>query len=133
MKKYLLDCNIILRLITKDNLELYQIARTIFNRAENNDYKLIITPIIVAECVYVLSSKKLFNISKEKIFLVLKTVFNQKNIILEEFETIFKALEIFVLNNMDFADCYLLAKNQVDNLFGIQTFDKKIIKYKIEQ
>jgi predicted nucleic-acid-binding protein len=127
VKQYLLDSNYILRLITQDNLDNYKIARRAFDNAKNGNYKLIIILTIVAEVVYGLNSKNLYNLAREVVVKALKIVLNQKNVIIEEKETVLLALDIYRQKNIDFADCFLIAKNKINNLDGTYTFDKKIL------
>ena len=130
MKQYLLDTNYILRLITNDNPQQYKIVRNIFDQTKADEFKLIIHPITVAECVYVLTSPSLYNLSHQTTCKALSVVFNQKNVILEEAQTVNTALNFYENNKLDFADCFLLAKYKINNLDDIKTFDQKILKLK---
>ena len=49
-----LDANVILRLLLNDHETLTPAAMKMFQRAETGDLSLILTPLIVAECCYVL-------------------------------------------------------------------------------
>ena len=127
MESFLLDTNILIRVITGDDPKLSLKARQILEKAYTDNYKLVVTPIIIAECLYVLTSKTLYALSRQKSVLALQVVFNLKNLVLEEKETVNLALEIYQNHNIDFADCYLLAKNEVGIYSGIKTFDEKFL------
>ncbi|MEI6728407.1 MAG: PIN domain-containing protein [bacterium] len=127
MDTFLLDTNILIRVITGDDPKLSPKARQIIEKAVTANYKLVVTPIIVAECLYVLTSKALYGLSRDKSVLALQVVLNLKNLVLEEKEALNLALEIYQNHNIDFADCYLLAKNEVGIYSGIKTFDEKIL------
>ena len=128
VKNYLLDSQFILRLITGDDPKMLIITKNVFEKAKNNELKLILTPIIIAESIYLLTSKTLYNLSRSKIVIAFKIIINQKNIITEEFHVVIETLEIFENTNLDFTDCYLIAKKRVENLENILTFDQKLKK-----
>jgi len=126
MKNYLLDSNFILRIITNDNPILAKEAKNVFEKAKSGECRLIITSIVIAECLYVLTSPNLYKITREKAVLVIKIILNHKNIFVEENEIILESLNFFTDTTLDFADCYLLAKKRLQNIDDICSFDKKL-------
>jgi predicted nucleic acid-binding protein len=128
MDKFLLDSNVIIRLIAKDPIDQYRKAREIFAQAESGEFKLIIASIVIAECVYVLTSKTIYHLPKPKAIQALKIVLNQNNIILEGLEIINTSFEAYLNYSLDFSSFYLLAKNQIPQLKGIDSFDQKVQK-----
>ena len=129
MKNYLLDSNLILRVITGDNLVLTNLAKEVFNKAAIGGFKLTITLMIVAECVYVLSSKSLYNLNRVKVVTAMQVIFNQKNVHLDEIAIVLESLDLFSTTKLDFADCYLITKNRSLGFDGIKSFDKDLLKH----
>ncbi len=127
MKNYLLDSNLIIRIITNDDLLLTTSAKQIFEKAKQGEFKLTITPMVVAECLYVLTSKNLYKISRDKAVVAMQVIFNQKNIYIQESKIIIQAIELFATTKLDFADCYLISKKEMDNFDGIYSFDKSLM------
>ncbi len=74
--------------------------------AEAGTLTLRITPIVVAECVYVLMGKH-FQLNKEVIASLLTSFINLRGIETEEKEVIEKALTQFMKKGIDFADAYI--------------------------
>ena len=113
-----LDTNYILRFLIKDNDEMYEIAK---EAIKNND--CFIDNEVLAEIVFVLM--KVYKISKNDIKNVLVKFLSFENIILNNKQTILKALELFDEKNIDFVDAILCAKSKK---YEIKTFDKKLNK-----
>ncbi|KKR85952.1 MAG: PilT protein domain protein [Candidatus Woesebacteria bacterium GW2011_GWB1_41_10] len=52
----IIDTNIILRYLVKDDESLYDEAKNIFKKAEDGKRKLLVKVVVIAECCYVLES-----------------------------------------------------------------------------
>jgi len=128
MKNYLLDSNLILRIITGDNAILTNQAKNVFGEAAKGNFKLTITPMVIAECVYVLTSKNSYNLDRAKVVTAIQVIFNQKNVSVEEIGTILESLDLFSSTNLDFADCYLILKSRLAEFDGVKSFDKDLLK-----
>jgi len=105
MKKFVAT-NIFLRFLTRDNPEKAQKILEFFEVAKRKEWQLVTSDLVIAEVVWVLSSKRLFNLPKEKVkesFLPL---------LLEDFisfpakGSIVHVFEIFVEKNISFIDAY---------------------------
>lgn len=116
----IMDANIILRFILRDNETLAREAAEIII---NN--QCLITTDIAAEVVYVLS--KVYNISREETAVKVTKVFNLKSIRLSENDVIKHAIKFYGENSLDFADCLLIGYHMVYG-YEVCTFDKKLDK-----
>ena len=114
----IVDTNIILRYLLKDNEELYSKATKII---DNN--KVYIPTEVIVEVCYVL--KKVYNVSKEEIYDAVKQLVEYENVYFQNDETICFAFEIYSKKNFDIVDCLLYAYNKQENNM-IYTFDKKL-------
>jgi predicted nucleic acid-binding protein len=56
MKQAYVDANVILRLVTGDPPDMAEKAASVFRQAEDGRLQLVIDAIVLAECVWVLSS-----------------------------------------------------------------------------
>lgn len=115
-----IDANIILRIILRDNEELFQRAKSIVC-AE----KCKILNEIAAEVVYVLS--KVYNIDRKDIADAVLEILGADNIDPAEPEVLKSALKIYGENSLDFADCLLIGYHLVYG-YEVYTFDKKLTK-----
>lgn len=120
----LLDANLILRFLLKDNLNQFKSAEAIF---ENPEESLYLSELVVAEVIWVLTSY--YNFSKEeagkKIYYLLKLPTIETNQPL-----LIRTLYFYNNFNINFIDAYLAAFCEQNNLEGIYSFDKGLDKIK---
>ena len=101
-----LDANVILRLLLNDHETLTPAAMKMFQRAETGDLSLILTPLIVAECCYLLRGP-VYRIERSAITDSLTQVILMDGIVTEEEGVVLAALRRFGERAVDFADAYL--------------------------
>ncbi|MBO6242978.1 MAG: PIN domain-containing protein [Lachnospiraceae bacterium] len=116
MKK-ICDANIILRYLIKDDENLFDIAKKEIQKCP------IVPIVILAEIVYVL--KGIYKVSRNDIVDTLITLSDEVEY--EDINITLQTLNFFKNLNLDFADCYLLARNKI-NKEEIVTFDNKLNK-----
>ena len=124
----LVDTNIILRWLLGDNKELSSKAEKLIEQAKPST--LLVTDIVVAEITYVLrSTGRDRKQTSEALLLVGRTeAFKYENE-----ELVMAIINLLVETNLDFADCYLLARARREKL-GLATFDNPLEKlYSVEK
>lgn len=125
MEQIIVDTNILLRFLLRDIEEQYQIAKKLFLKSRTKKIKLIIPQIVIFEIFFNL--QKYYQLDKD--FIVEKV----KNLLTADFleiqdKDIFKlAIRIFGNYNLDFVDCFLIAKAQISGA-KIISFDNKLNK-----
>ena len=113
----LIDANVVLRFLLKDNPnQANQAAAIIHNGAA-------VTVDIVTEVVYVLNG--LNQIPRDKIRDAFSVLLQELHA--DEKEMILFALELFAQKKLDFADCMLAARACVQGV-EVFSFDKKLMK-----
>jgi len=103
------DTDVIIRLLTADDLKKQRASFSLFEKAEKGKIILTAPTTVVADCVYVLSSPRLYNLSRGKICGLLSTLIQIPNFKVENKENVLKALELYVSTSIDFSDAYLMA------------------------
>ncbi len=121
--KMVIDTNIIIRLLTGDDLEQSPIARAFISKVEENDIQLIVYPLVVSECVYVLKNR--YGYEKKQITEALFNLFEVDCIEVEE--TVKDALQSYEKWNVDIVDA-LIASQASDQGFTVITWNKKHFK-----
>ena len=116
--KNLCDANIILRYLMHDDEEQYSRSKEIISKNP------VLPLLVLAEVVYVL--KSVYKIPKSEISDTLMVLADE--VILEDMDLAIKSLQNFRETNLDFVDCYLLARNQIMD-DGVETFDKGLNKH----
>lgn len=123
MDTVIVDTNVFLRFLLKDNLDLYNQAFSLLTKAREAKIKLLVPTIVIFEISFVLNS--VYKFTKEEIIKNVESLLATSFLSIDEV-TIFKqAITIYKNSNHSFADCFLVAKakNQGIKLF---TFDKKL-------
>lgn len=116
----LLDANLILRFIRKDNPE--QAAKVAKLLRKRINYTL--TSVIVSEIIWTLTTY--YQLHKLEIIIFVKSLINLDNIICNK-NILESALNIWSKNNISWVDSYLVAISLIKNQ-TIYTFDKKLGK-----
>lgn len=120
----LIDTNIILRYLVRDDESLYNKANILFKQAEQGKTKILVKVVVVAECCYVLES--FYKKTKDEIASSMEVFLSQKWIKVEDRQSLLSMWEDYK-KNLHFIDSYLLALARV-NKYKITTFDKDLIK-----
>ncbi len=127
MNYIILDTNIIIRFITADDKIKQEKAARLFEKIKEGKITAFIHDVIFAEIVFVLVSKKLYNLPKNKIQALLLPIVNLTNIKLNSKKRIKRALELFVKYSIDFEDA-LIATDAQNKKTEIISFDRDFKK-----
>lgn len=116
----IIDANIVLRYLLRDNIELHKKAVVII---ESN--RLFLPNEIAAEIVYVLES--VYGIPKKEIKEVLTLLFTKENFEFIDKDVILFALRYYAEYNLDYADALLVSYSKIHKA-EVLTFDKRLLK-----
>lgn len=105
MKRYWVDANVLLRFLTGEPEPMAERARRLMRRAEQGEVRLILSPLVVAEMVWVL--KSFYQRSYDEIARVLVPLFSADGVETEDREILIRALELARDKNVDFSDAVL--------------------------
>jgi predicted nucleic acid-binding protein len=126
IRRYLLDANVVLRFLVQDHPVHAKAATRLFARAENGEIELLVTPWIVAEIVYGLSS--IYNVGRGEISKLMKAIISAVGVVAESRGPLLDALDRYAAKNVDFADA-LLAAQAAALKVGICSFDRDLDKF----
>ncbi|EDP74882.1 PIN domain-containing protein, partial [Hydrogenivirga sp. 128-5-R1-1] len=99
----LIDANVILRYLLRDNKELYAKAEEVFNDMMEGKTKILILESVIAEVVYVL--QRIYNVSRKEISEILRKLIELRGVKVHNKGQMLNALEIFSEKKLDFVDC----------------------------
>jgi len=119
----IVDANIILRYLLRDNEKFYKEAEALFNDAFSGKKKILIMHSIIAEVVYVLL--KLYKVSRKEIAEVLIELMKIKGVKVQDKEILLNTFKMFKNKNLDFIDCLLCAYSRK---YKVMSFDKEVNK-----
>lgn len=102
-----IDTNIIIYVL-RTNKEYSAQARQLVQEAKVGNFTLKVSPLVIAECVFVLSGQQ-FKLNKEEVKTILISFINLKGVDCEEKAVVEEALTQFTKKGIDFVDAYLAA------------------------
>lgn len=105
MKKYFVDSNIFLRFLIKDDEQKFKRCQQFFEDVEAGKIKIIISPLVLAEIVWVLGS--FYKFGKQKILQALQAIILLKNLKIRDKSDIIAALALFEQTEAKFIDCLI--------------------------
>jgi len=120
--QFLLDTNVIIRYLVKDHIEHFEQSSIWFNQAKAGKIKMIIVPIVVAECCYVLES--FYEVSRESIAQKMQVLLSQRWIQVENRKEI-NNLWQYYLKGLHFVDSFLLSSSSINQTKPL-SFDKAV-------
>ena len=120
-----LDANVILRFLVRDNEELFKKAENILKKAEEGKEEYFVPQSVIAEVVYVL--QKVYKVPRNEINFAIQSLICMKGLIIQDIETIKIALLIYSSTNLNFIDSLICAMAKKLNV-EIASFDKDLLK-----
>ena len=132
MDSYLLDTNIIIRLLSGEPEDHHNIVKRFLSEAEENNHRFAVEPLVIAEVVFVLTGK-VYGLKRELVVQELKSFLTNPKITVVNEQEIEIALDYFLASKLDFVDCYLLARTSRIEDIQLTTFDKAIARLQPEK
>ena len=115
-----IDANVILRFLTKDPPDMAKRAAELMEKAENGEISLLVSPLVLAEVIWVL--KSFYKYPTADISRVLLLFISAPGIETLDRELIIRSIELARDQNVDFADAYLSLQAESRNE-TVCTFD----------
>ena len=119
------DTNVIVRYLVKDDERLYARAKEFFDAVRIGESKAVVLESVIAESIYVLM--KIYHVPRDRAAGSLIDILHYKGIVNGDRKVSIKALDLFVLHDLDIVDCILCAKAQDDGA-GIFSFDRDLLR-----
>ncbi len=120
----IVDTNVILRYLVGDDKKQKDRAKKWFKEAQAGKRKLAISPLVIAECCFVLES--FYGQDREKIARVFESFLSQRWFKIDERKTLL-ALWKWYKKGLHFVDSFLLSWAKISG-FGILSFDKELVQ-----
>ncbi|MCX6390316.1 MAG: PIN domain-containing protein [Solirubrobacterales bacterium] len=115
-----IDTNVIVRHLTGDPPD--QAARATAALASGET--LLLTDVVLAECAYVLES--FYEVPRERVAELMRAAIASPNLKTVDEAALIRALEIYELVRIDFAEAYLAAQAETTGVGEILSFDRSI-------
>lgn len=85
--------------------------------------ELVLVDVVLAECVYVLQS--VYEVDRPRIAEMMRAALAMPTVSADA-ELFLRALEVYELDRLDFAEAYLVARAELSGIAAIASFDKAI-------
>jgi len=121
-----LDTNVIVRYVTRDNLEQFGRADAVFAAAASSGDTLFINAIVLCELVWVLRSA--YGESRERIVPVIEALLETPEVVVEDADLARRALVDWQGGKGDFTDGFIARRNQRSGCQTTLSFDKALTK-----
>lgn len=118
------DTNVFLRYLTNDDPAKAKACLALFRRADGGEEALFTSETVIAEIVYVLSSKQLYNLSREDIRARLVPLLSMTGLKLPRRQVHLRALEIYEAHAIDYEDALAVAHMEQQGMTEIYTYDR---------
>jgi predicted nucleic acid-binding protein len=118
------DANIFIRHLTCDDAEKAQACFDLFRRAERNEIKLATSETVIAEVVYILASKQLYDVPREQIRGLLRPHLSLPGLKLTQRRMYLRALDLYATYAIDFEDALLVAQMERQKVTGVYSYDR---------
>jgi predicted nucleic acid-binding protein len=115
---------VLIRHLTGDPPEMAARATTALASAG----ELLLADLIVAECVYVLES--FYEVPRKRVAELMRAAIALPTIKTLDAATLLRALEVYEVDRLDFAEAYLIALAEATGVGTILSFDKTIDRVK---
>lgn len=115
-----LDTNVLVRHLTGDPPGQARRATSFLARAE----ELLLADLIVEEVVYVLES--FYEVERQRVAELVRAIIAFPTIVVIDEPLLLRALEVYELERLDFAEAYLVANAEASGVGAIASFDRDI-------
>ena len=123
MAKKLVDANVILRYLLRDDEPLFQKASEILEKVRTGEEKVVILESVLTECVYVLL--KVYGVDRSTIAEKLSGLLYYKGVASLDKQDLIDSVNLFHQTRLSFVDCLLCAKSK-NNAMPMVTFDEEL-------
>lgn len=125
------DTNIFIRYLVNDDPIKAQACLALFQRAGRDEVALTTSESVIAEVVFVLSSKRVYNVPREQIRAILYPVLTLRGLKIPHRKTCLRALDIFAASNLDYEDALTVAHMERQKIAELLSYDRGFDKIQI--
>lgn len=121
---FFVDTNIFIRYFTADDPQKEKASFHLFEKARNNTITLTTSESILAEVVFVLSSRNLYNVSRTEIHTLLSGILALSGLRLPHRAQYQRALDLYVSYPLDFEDALMVAQMERQKVKVVYSYDQ---------
>lgn len=122
------DANVFVRYLTGDDPKKAERCLALFQQAKQNKVSITTSETVIAEVVYVLSSR-IYNLSRKEVVARLQPLITLPGLKLLSRDMFIRALTLYATYNIDFEDCLSVAHMECKKVTEIYTYDTDFDKF----
>jgi predicted nucleic acid-binding protein len=119
-----IDANVFIRHLTCDDPKKAQACLELFQKAQQKEITLTTTEAVIAEVIYVLSSKRLYNLPREEIRRLLYPLLSLPGLKLTNRKMYLRALDLYATYPIDFEDALIVAQMERQKISEVYSYDR---------
>ncbi|MCB0169339.1 MAG: PIN domain-containing protein [Anaerolineae bacterium] len=123
MEAQFVDTNIFLRHLTNDHPEKAKACFELFKKAARDEVSLVTSDWVIAEVIYMMSSKVVYNLPPLEIKHRLRPILAIRALKIENKDVVMHALDLFARLGIDFEDCLTIAQMERLQLKELFSYD----------
>ncbi len=121
MSASFLDTNILLRYFTRDDEQKAQRALDLLIRVERGEEKIITSSLVIFETVFTL--QRFYKVPRQRIKELILSIISLRGLHIPGKNVYYHAFDLYVSNNISFADAYNAAYMLSEEISNIYTWD----------
>jgi predicted nucleic acid-binding protein len=121
MSASFLDTNILLRYFTRDDEQKAQRALDLLIRVERGEEKIITSSLVIFETVFTL--QRFYKVPRQRIKELILSIISLRGLHLPGKNVYYHAFDLYITNNISFADAYNAAYMLSEKVSNIYTWD----------
>jgi predicted nucleic acid-binding protein len=118
-----IDTDVIIRYLTGDDAVKQRDAATLFERVEAGELILRAPDTVVADAVYVLSSRRLYGIDHGEVQALLTPLVRSPGFRVQNKRALERALQLFGSTNLGFGDAMIIATMELEGARELYSYD----------
>ena len=118
-----IDTDVIIRLLTGDDLEKQARAAALFKEVERGILQIAAPVTVIADAVYVLSSRRLYNLPRAEVRQLLTALVRLPGFRIHKRRAVLRALDLYASMNSDFGDALIVASMERVSSQVIYSYD----------
>lgn len=127
---FFVDTNIFIRYLTKDDPEKAAACYRLFEQAKQGTVEITTSESVLAEVVFILSSKRLYNLSRQDVRVRLYPLLMVAGLKLPRRQMYLRALDLYSSNSVDFEDALSVAAMEQQKIAEIYSYDQDFDRMK---
>jgi predicted nucleic acid-binding protein len=118
-----IDTDVLIRFLTGDDPDKQTESAALLQKLASGELTVAAPDTVIADAVYVLSSRRLYNVPRARIQALLSPLVRLRHFRVQNRRQVLRALEIYGATNLDFGDALIVASMNLSGASTLYSFD----------